>query len=121
MLDDVSITALTFGKQYTDAVEQKQIAQQQAERAKYIVEQAKEQRKATIIKAKGEAQAAKEIGQSLAHNSAYLDIRRLEVAREISRIMGQSRNQVYLDSDSLLLNLTKDFGVPTAGPAAQQK
>ena len=26
-LDDVSITALTFGKQFTDAIEQKQIAQ----------------------------------------------------------------------------------------------
>ena len=26
ILDDVSITALTFGKQFTDAIEQKQIA-----------------------------------------------------------------------------------------------
>ena len=39
-------------------------------------------------------------------NTAYIDLRRLEVAKEISRLMGQSRNQVYLDSDSLLLNLT---------------
>jgi len=39
-------------------------------------------------------------------NTAYIDLRRLEVAKDISRLMGQSRNQVYLDSDSLLLNLT---------------
>jgi len=28
------------------------------------------------------------------------------VAKDISKLMGQSRNQIYLDSDSLLLNLT---------------
>jgi prohibitin 1 len=38
LLDDVSITALTFGKLFTDAIEQKQIAQQAAERAKFIVQ-----------------------------------------------------------------------------------
>lgn len=37
ILDDVSITALSFGKLFTDAIEQKQIAQQAAERSKYIV------------------------------------------------------------------------------------
>ena len=106
VLDDVSITSLTFGKQFTDAIEQKQIAQQRAERAKYVVQQANEQRKATIIKAKGEAKAAQQIGESLMQNTAYIDLRRLEVAKEIARMMGQSRNQIYLDSDSLLLNLT---------------
>jgi prohibitin 1 len=29
---------MTFGKEFTNAVEQKQIAQQEAERAKFIVE-----------------------------------------------------------------------------------
>ena len=107
ILDDVSITALTFGKQFTDAIEQKQIAAQRAERARYVVQQAAEHKKATIIKAKGEAEAAKAIGESLMKNTAYIDLRRLEAAKEISRMMGQSRNQVYLDSDSLLLNLTQ--------------
>lgn len=37
-LEDVSIVNLTFGQEFTRAVEQKQIAQQDAERAKYIVE-----------------------------------------------------------------------------------
>lgn len=58
LLDDVSITALTFGKLFTDAIEQKQIAQQSAERAKFIVQQAVELKRATIIKAEGEAKAA---------------------------------------------------------------
>jgi len=37
---------------------------------------------------------------------AYIDLRRIEAAREIAKLLGQSRNRVYLDSDSLLLNLT---------------
>ena len=44
ILDDVSITALTFGKEYTAAIEAKQVAQQEAERAKFVVEKAKQAR-----------------------------------------------------------------------------
>lgn len=68
-----------------------------------------EHKKATIIKAKGEAENAKAIGESLMQSTAYLDLKRLEVAKEIARLMGQSRNTLYLDSDSLLLNLTQGF------------
>jgi hypothetical protein len=42
LLDDVSITHLNFGREYTSAVESKQIAQQDAERSKFVVEQAKQ-------------------------------------------------------------------------------
>jgi len=38
VLDDVSITDLHFGPEFTKAIEDKQIAQQQAERAKFQVE-----------------------------------------------------------------------------------
>ena len=37
LLDDVSITNLTFSREYTVAVEAKQVAQQESERAKFIV------------------------------------------------------------------------------------
>jgi prohibitin 2 len=37
ILEDVSITNLTFSKEYTAAIESKQVAQQDAERAKFIV------------------------------------------------------------------------------------
>ena len=37
VLDDVSITNLTFSREYTGAVEAKQVAQQDSERAKFIV------------------------------------------------------------------------------------
>lgn len=38
VLDDVSLTHLTFGYEFTSAVEQKQVAQQEAERARFVVE-----------------------------------------------------------------------------------
>lgn len=38
ILDDISLTHLTFGREFTEAVEMKQVAQQDAERARYVVE-----------------------------------------------------------------------------------
>lgn len=40
-LEDVSLTHLTFGPEFTRAVEAKQVAQQEAERARFIVEKVK--------------------------------------------------------------------------------
>ncbi|KAK9092749.1 hypothetical protein Syun_027660 [Stephania yunnanensis] len=62
VLDDMSITGLTFGKEFTAAIEAKQIAAQEAERAKYVVEKAEQDKKSAIIRAQGEAKSAKLIG-----------------------------------------------------------
>ncbi|KAL2743885.1 odorant receptor 13a-like [Vespula maculifrons] len=61
VLDDVSITELSFGKEYTAAVEAKQVAQQEAQRAAFVVETAKQERQQKIVQAEGEAEAAKMI------------------------------------------------------------
>lgn len=50
-LDDVSITSLSFGKEFTSAIEAKQVAAQEAERAKFIVEKAEQDKKSAIIRA----------------------------------------------------------------------
>ena len=64
ILDDVSITELSFGKEYAAAVEAKQVAQQEAQRAQFTVEQAKQERQQKIVQAEGEAEAAKMISFS---------------------------------------------------------
>jgi len=61
ILDDVSITELSFSKEYAAAVESKQVAQQEAQRAAFTVEQAKQERQQKIVQAEGEAEAAKMI------------------------------------------------------------
>lgn len=107
ILDDVSIVSLTYGSEFTKAIEQKQIAQQNAERAKFLVLTAIQDKKSTLIKAQGEATSAEFFGKAMSNNPAYIDLKRIEAARDIAKMLGQSRNRVYLDSDSLLLNLTQ--------------
>ena len=105
VLDDVSITNLTFSREYTSAVEAKQVAQQDAERAKFTVEKALQDKQSAIIRAQGEAQSATLIGQAIQQNPAFLTLRKIEAAREIASTVSASANRVYLSADSLLLNL----------------
>lgn len=104
-LDDVSITHLAFGKEYTAAVEAKQVAQQEAERARFIVEKAKQDKRSAIIRAEGEARSAQMIGDAMRDNPAFIQLRRIEAAREIATTVQRSQNRVYLDADTLQLNL----------------
>lgn len=105
LLDDVSITHLTFGREYTAAVEAKQVAQQEAERAKFLVEKAIQDKRSTIIQAEGEAASAKMISDAIRENPNFLKLRRIETAKEIAAILSQSQNKIYLNSDMLLVNL----------------
>ncbi|KAJ8749230.1 hypothetical protein K2173_018706 [Erythroxylum novogranatense] len=106
-LDDVSITSLTFGKEFTVAIEAKQVAAQDAERAKFIVEKAEQDKRSTVIRAQGEAKSAEMIGQAIAKNPAFITLRKIEAAREISQTISNSANKVFLDSSDLLLNLSE--------------
>lgn len=110
LVDDVSITHLTFGKEFTAAIEKKQIAQQQAEKAKYFVKRALEDKKSKIIKAQGQAESAKLIGEAIAKDPAYLEVLQMDAAQDIASIMAKSGNRLILDSNSLMLDLTKAGG-----------
>ena len=83
LLDDVSITHLAFSQEYTAAVEAKQVAQQDSERAKYIVEKALQEKRAIIIHAEGEAKSAELIGASIKDNPAFIQLRRIEASKEV--------------------------------------
>lgn len=104
LLDDVAITHLAFSKEYTAAVEAKQVAKQDAERSKYIVDKAVQEKRTIIIKAQGEAQSAELIGNAIRSNPAFIELRKIEASKEIASILSHSQAQIYLDSDSLLLN-----------------
>ncbi|KAK9472396.1 band 7 family-domain-containing protein [Dipodascopsis tothii] len=100
-LEDVSITHMTFGKEFTKAVEQKQIAQQDAERARFIVEKAEQERQAAVIRAEGEAEAAETISKALEKaGDGLLLIRRIEASKEIATTLAQSPNITYVPSES---------------------
>ncbi|VDN14214.1 unnamed protein product [Dibothriocephalus latus] len=106
VVDDVSITDLTFSQVYASAVESKQIAQQEAQRAQFLVERAKQERQQKIVMADGEAQAAKLIGDALQANPGYLKLRKIKAAAQIARTLSQSSNRVFLNANTLLMNLS---------------
>nr|KAF6309195.1 prohibitin [Pipistrellus kuhlii] len=113
ILDDVSLpplslqTHLTFGKEFTEAVEAKQVAQQEAERARFVVEKAEQQKKAAIISAEGDSKAAELIANSLATaGDGLIELRKLEAAEDIAYQLSRSRNITYLPAgQSVLLQL----------------
>lgn len=107
ILDDIAITHLTFGKEFTQAVELKQVAQQDAEKARFLVERAEQQKKASIISAEGDAQAASLLAISLAEaGDGLVELRKIEAAEDIAHNLSKSRQVAYLPSGlNVLLNL----------------
>jgi len=105
LLDDVAITHINFSPEYEKAVESKQVAQQQAERARYLVLQAQEEKKKTIIHAEGEKASAAMIGDAISQNPGFIELRRIQVAKEVATGLAKSQNRLVLSTDSLLLNL----------------
>lgn len=105
--DDISITHLTFGREFTQAVEMKQVAQQEAERAKFVVEQSEQEKLAKIIRAEGDSKAAQLISKSLVENGqGLIELRKIDAAKEIAATLSKSRNVAYLPGGkNLLLNM----------------
>lgn len=88
---------MTFGKEFTRAVEEKQIAQQEAERARFIVEKAEQERQANVIRAEGEAEAAEVISKAVARSGeGLIMIRRIETQKDIAQMMANNPNVTYL-------------------------
>jgi len=105
ILDDVAITDTQFSPLFTQSIENKQIAQQQAFQAKFIVQQALEEKKQKIVSAEGEAQSATLIGEALKKNPAYLKLQRIEYGKKVSRVIAQSPNKVMMNTENLLLDV----------------
>lgn len=97
VLDDVSITHLEYGPEFTRAVELKQVAQQDAERQKFVVMRSEQERQAAIIKAEGESEAARLVSSAVAKSgTGFIEVQRIDAAREIAETLSKSRNVTYL-------------------------
>ncbi|KAK5052541.1 Prohibitin-2, subunit of the prohibitin complex (Phb1p-Phb2p) [Exophiala bonariae] len=107
MLDDVSLTHLSFSPEFTAAVEAKQVAQQEAQRAAFVVDKARQEKQATVVRAQGEARSAELIGEAIKKSRSYLELRQIENARNIASILQESggKNKLYLDAQGLGLNV----------------
>ncbi|KAL6769655.1 PHB2 [Auxenochlorella protothecoides x Auxenochlorella symbiontica] len=97
LIDDVAITHLSFGAEFTKAVESKQVAQQEAERARFVVMKADQERKAAVVRAEGESEAARLISEATrAAGAGMIELRRIEAARDVAGTLAKSRNVTYL-------------------------
>jgi prohibitin 1 len=107
LLDDISITHLTFGKEFTLAVEMKQVAQQEAEKARYLVEREEQRKKAAVIRAEGDSAAAVLLAKAFGEaGDGLVELRKLEAAEDIAYQLSQSPNVAYLpQNQNVLLNL----------------
>eukprot|EP00884_Botryococcus_braunii_P005579 jgi/Botrbrau1/15021/Bobra.320_2s0001.1 len=104
LVDDIAITHLSFGTEFTKAVEAKQVAQQDAERARFVVMKADQERKAAVIRAEGESEAAKLISDATRTAGAgMIELRRIEAARDIAGTLAKSNNVAYLPGGNNML------------------
>ena len=110
ILDDVAITHLSYGREFAKAIENKQVAQQDAERQTYVVQKADQERKASIIRAEGEADAAMLISKAMqSAGNGLIEVRRIDTAKEVAALLAKSRGNVtYLpggDKSNMLLGV----------------
>ncbi|KAG1468136.1 hypothetical protein G6F56_004017 [Rhizopus delemar] len=90
-LEDVSI--------FTNAIEQKQIAQQEAECAKFIVKRSEQEKQTAIIRAEGDLEAVEIISTALSKvGEGFIALRRIEASKDIAQTLSQAHNITYLPS-----------------------
>ena len=87
---------LAFSPEFTAAVEAKQVAQQEAQRAAFVVDKARQEKQATVVRAQGEARSAELIGDAIKKSRSYVDLREFENARQVAQILQQSANKVLV-------------------------
>jgi prohibitin 1 len=116
LLDDVSITHLAFGKEFSKAIEDKQVAEQDAQKQQFVVAKAEQENKAAVLRAEGEAEAATMISDALKkHGGGLIEVKRIDASREIAETLSKAGNVMYLPGGgtNMLLNL--------GGPAGGQQ
>ncbi|WP_430684677.1 prohibitin family protein [Leptolyngbya sp. AN02str] len=111
-VDDISLVHVHFSNRFSDAVEAKQVAEQEAKRAEFVAKKALREAEARVNWAKGEAEAQRLLQESLTPEL----LQRQTIERwngELPIIVGREESTV-IDLDTLLR--TKAFKAPTVQP-----
>ncbi|KAF7127387.1 hypothetical protein RHSIM_Rhsim11G0131200 [Rhododendron simsii] len=73
--------------------ELRKVAAQEADGAKFVVEKAEQEKQSAVIRAQGEVESAKLIGQSIANNLEFITSRKIEAAREVAQMLANPANK----------------------------
>lgn len=115
ILQDVSLVDLSFTTQFSHAIEEKQIAEQQAKQAHYVADKATQDAIASVNKARGQAQSnllmarSQAESQKLLHSSLTDRILRMEY---LKRWNGVLPSVLTGDNGNVMLNMAVKEGTP---------
>jgi len=93
---DVALAEVDFSQTFTEAIERKQVAHQE-------LEASRKQAEAAIVKAKGEAEAARTINEASKSSPAFIELRKIEAQKEIAQTLAKSSNVIYLPNNAVLM------------------
>lgn len=113
-VDDISLVHVHFSNRFSDAVEAKQVAEQEAKRAEFIAKKALREAEARVNLAKGEAEAQRLLQESLTPEL----LQRQTIERwngELPLIMGREESTV-LNLDSILKAKSTSLISPSVQP-----
>lgn len=97
IIDDVSLTDLQFSREFMMAIEMKQVEQQNSEKEKFNVQRMQFEVKANILKAEGDAEAAKIISDAIMqYGPGIVAMKKIEAAENIARELQGSRNVTFI-------------------------
>lgn len=99
-VDDISLVHVHFSQRFGDAVEAKQVAEQEAKRAEFIALKAAKEAEARVNLARGEAEA-----QRLIHQTLTPDLLQKQAIErwngKLPLVMGQEETRAFLDLKKL--------------------
>jgi prohibitin 2 len=94
IVDEVLLRDLHFSDAYAAAIEQKQLAQQNAQRMQYVLQKASQEKQQKILEAQGDARSIQLRGQALAQNARI-------VQYEYARKLAPNVSTIITDGKSL--------------------
>ena len=110
LLDDVSITHLQFAREFQNSIEAKQVAQQDAERAKYEVLKREQETKALVIRAEADAEAAQLVSDAIGKfGPGLVAMRKIEAAQYMVEQLAGNPNISFVNGGNTMnmLHLNK--------------
>lgn len=87
IIEELLLRDVRFPAEFTKSIEEKQVAQQAAERMKFILEKEQREAERKVIEAEGQAKSIKIINEALANNNSYLEYLKVNKLVENIKVM----------------------------------
>jgi len=99
--EEVLLRNVQFSTEFQQAIENKQIAQQEAQRMKYVLEKQELEKKRKIIEAEGESESLRLKGKALADNPALIQYEYIKLLAPNVQAIVTDQNTIFNFSDFL--------------------